>query len=50
MYGDLKGQLPDCQHGVIKGRSNVSNLLEYSSLVLKAIEDGCQMDSIYTDF
>jgi hypothetical protein len=26
------------------------NLLEYSSFVLKSIEDGCQVDSIYTDF
>jgi hypothetical protein len=50
MYEDLKGQLADCQHGFVKGRSTVSNLLEYSSFVLKSIEDGCQVDSIYTDF
>jgi hypothetical protein len=50
MYKDLEGQLADCQHGFFKGRSTVSNLLEYSSLVLKSIEDGCQVDSIYTDF
>jgi hypothetical protein len=34
MHEDLKGQLADCQHGFVKGRSTVSNLLEYSSLVL----------------
>jgi hypothetical protein len=48
MYEDLKGQLMDCQHGFVKGRSTVSNLLEYSSFVLKSIEDG-SADSIYTD-
>jgi hypothetical protein len=25
-------------------------LIEYSSIVLKSIEDGCQVDSIYTDY
>jgi hypothetical protein len=50
IYEDLKGQLPDCQHGLIKGRTNFLNLLEYSSFVLKTIEDGCQVDLIYMDF
>jgi hypothetical protein len=50
VYGDLKGKLAVCQHDFVKGRSTVSNLLEYSSFVLKSIEDGCQVDSIYTDF
>jgi hypothetical protein len=26
------------------------NLLKYSSFVLNSFEDGCQVDSIYTDF
>jgi hypothetical protein len=47
MYENLKGQLTDCQHGFVKGRSAVSNLLEYSSFV--SIEDGWQVDSIETD-
>jgi hypothetical protein len=51
MYEDLKSQLANFQHGFVKGRSTVSNLLEYSSFVLKSIEDGChQVNSIYTDF
>jgi hypothetical protein len=50
IYEDLKGRLVDCQHGIIKGRSAILNLLKYSSFVLKSIEDGCQMDSIYMDF
>jgi hypothetical protein len=50
MYEDLKGQLVDCQHGFVKHRSTVSSLLEYSSFVLKSIEDVCQVDSLFTDF
>jgi hypothetical protein len=50
MYEDMKDQLANCQHGFYRGRSTISNLLEYSSLVLKSIEDGCQVDSIYMDF
>jgi hypothetical protein len=34
--------LLDCQHGFVKDRSTVSNLLEYSSFVLKSIEDDCR--------
>jgi hypothetical protein len=48
MYEDLIGRLADCQHGFVKGRP--SKLIEYSSFVLKSIEDGCQVDSNYTDF
>jgi hypothetical protein len=33
----LKVQLADYQHGFVKGRSTVSNLLEYSSVVLKSM-------------
>jgi hypothetical protein len=50
MYEDLKGQLADCQHGFVKGRWTVLNLLEYSPFILKSIEDGFQVDSIFTDF
>jgi hypothetical protein len=46
MYEDLKSQLADCQHGFVKGRSTVSNLLEYSSFVMNFGE----VDSIYMDF
>jgi hypothetical protein len=40
MYEDLKGQLADCQHGFVKGRSTVSGV--------RCVR--CQVDSIYTDF
>jgi hypothetical protein len=38
----MRGQLADCEHGFVKGRAGF--------FVLKSIEDGCQVDSIYTDF
>jgi hypothetical protein len=41
MYEDLKSRLADFQHGFVKDRLNVSNLLEYFSFVLKSIEIGC---------
>jgi hypothetical protein len=34
----------------MKNRSTITNLLEYASFVLFSIEDGNQVDSIYTDF
>jgi hypothetical protein len=49
MYEDLKCQLEDFQHGFVKGRPTVSNLLEYSSFVLKSIEGGCQLDCLLLD-
>jgi hypothetical protein len=36
MYENLKGKLAVCQHGNVKGRSTASDLLEYSSFVLKS--------------
>jgi hypothetical protein len=38
------------QNGFMKNRSTMTNLLEYASFVLNSIEDGNQVDSIYTDF
>jgi hypothetical protein len=35
---------------IFKGKSTVSNLHEYSSFILKSIESGCQVESIYMDF
>jgi Reverse transcriptase (RNA-dependent DNA polymerase) len=34
----------------MQGRSTVTNLIEYASFVLKAMEEGFQVDSTYTDF
>lgn len=38
------------QHGFMSGRSTATNLLLYSHYVINALEDGSQVDAIYTDF
>jgi hypothetical protein len=42
MYDDLKNLIAVDQHGLMKNRSTVTNLLEYASFVLNSI--------VYTDF
>jgi hypothetical protein len=34
----------------MKNQSTITNLLEYASFELNSIENGNQVDSIYTDF
>jgi hypothetical protein len=50
MYNDLKNLMSSNQHGCLKLRSTITNLLEYASFVLNSIDDGNQVDSIHTDF
>jgi hypothetical protein len=50
MYNDLKNLMSINQHGFMKNRLTITNLLEYASFVLNSFEDGNQVDSIYTDF
>ena len=37
------------QHGFMKGRSTVTNLLEFSNYAISVIEGGDQLDVVYTD-
>jgi hypothetical protein len=50
MYEDLKNLISVNQHGIMKNRSTVTNLLEHAFFVLNSIEEGCQVDSVFTDF
>jgi hypothetical protein len=50
IYDDLKNLISVNQHGFMKNRSTVTNLLEYVSFVLISIEEGWQVDSVYTEF
>jgi hypothetical protein len=50
MHNDLKNLVSINQHDFMKNRSTITNLLEYASFMLNSIEDGNQVDSIYTDF
>jgi hypothetical protein len=38
------------QHGFFKGRSTVTNSIEFTSYVLNCMENSVQVDAIYTDF
>ena len=42
--------LSSAQHGFLPGRSCVTNLTTYLHTAWRSISDGCQTDSIYTDF
>lgn len=46
----FSGIVTSHQHGFVKGRSTVSNLLEFTSLALEAFTLRLQTDVIYTDF
>jgi hypothetical protein len=50
MSDDLKNLIYVNQHGFMKNRSTVTNLLEYASFVLNSTEEGWQVDSVYMDF
>lgn len=50
LYSHFKPLIPENQHGFIKGRSTVTNLLVYKNYLCKAFATGGQVDSIYTDF
>ncbi|CAF4935569.1 unnamed protein product [Pieris macdunnoughi] len=43
-------QLPQQQHGFTKNRSTVSNLTVFTEYILKGMDEGEQIDVIYTDF
>jgi hypothetical protein len=48
--GMYKNLMSINQHGFMKNRSTITNLLDYASFMLNSIEDSNQVDSIYTDF
>lgn len=46
----IKRGIPDSQHGFLRGRSTVTNLALFSNFVLSEMENGGQVDVVYTDF
>ena len=42
--------LKDSQHGFLRGRSCLTNLLEYTDKISKWVDDGSSVDVIYLDF
>lgn len=49
MYCQTKHYISTCQHGFYPGRSVSTNLSEFVSFCLRNIEQGRQVDAIYTD-
>jgi hypothetical protein len=50
LFFHLKSFIAVVQHGFFKGRSAVSNLMEFAFLFIRRMEEGIQTDSVYTDF
>lgn len=46
----FKNIITSKQHGFIRSRSITTNLLLYEQTISRALEEGCVVDSIYTDF
>ena len=45
----FRNVITEQQHGFLKGRSTISNLLVYTDYLFSAFKDGYQVDSIYLD-
>lgn len=50
LYSVLSRAIPDNQHGFMKRRSTNSNLIQFTSDILNYMDEGYQVDVIYTDF
>jgi hypothetical protein len=50
VFDDLKNLISVNQHGFLKNQSTLTNLLEYATFVLYIIQDGWQIDFVYTNF
>jgi hypothetical protein len=46
----IRPLISDEQHRFVSGRSMVTNLLDFSIFFLSEIEDGLQVNAVYTDF
>lgn len=49
LFRHAKSYISQDQHGFYPGRSTATNLVQFTSLCLKAMERGIQVDTIYTD-
>lgn len=50
VYSSLQSSFSPCQHGFLKGRSTVSNLLLFNQYLTENMDGGGQVDCIYTDY
>lgn len=50
VYNHIKLGLSSSQHGFLKGRSTVTNLVTFNNYLTERMDNGCQVDVIYTDY
>ena len=50
LFQQVKTRITHCQHGFFKGRSTSSNLLEFVTFTLNAMNNGNHVEALYTDF
>ena len=50
IYSIVKGAISPYQHGFMSGRSTSTNVVYFSHCAVNGIENGFQVDTIYTDF
>ncbi|XP_055623143.1 uncharacterized protein LOC129766593 [Toxorhynchites rutilus septentrionalis] len=50
LYNAARPLISDAQHGFVKKRSTVSNLMCYTTSLVEQMDKRCQVDSIYFDF
>lgn len=50
LYNHFKPLISEKQHGFLKNKSTISNLLVYKDFLCKSFAAGGQTDSVYTDF
>lgn len=50
IYRAVAGQISSRQHGFVPGRSTVTNLTLFSQFISECLDDGVQVDVVFTDF
>lgn len=50
LYHHLEFAIPSTQHGFVRGKSTVSNLMEQTQIIADALKNGKRIDVIYFDF
>ena len=50
IYPHAEGQITQCQHGFVKNRSTVTNLMCITQYISQNLDTNTQVDVLYTDF
>lgn len=50
LYAALANSFSSFQHGFLRGRSTTSNLILFNDFITDAMDDGKQVDVVYTDY